>query len=110
MPPLLELLLFAEAAVGARRFAEVRAAYDVVSEPDTRVLYEMHGYEAVEKKEQYLGQKGGDAQIDLSVSLAELYSGATKDLTLKREQICKGCKYSIEAKTARCRRSPHAVA
>ena len=50
----------------------------MVSEPDTRVLYEMHGYEAVEKKEQYLGQKGGDAQIDLSVSLAELYSGATR--------------------------------
>ena len=103
-PDKLRRLGEAEAAVGARRFAEVRAAYDVVSDPDTRVLYEMHGYEAVEKKEQYLGQKGGDAQIDLSVSLAELYSGATKDLTLKREQICKGCKYSIEAKTARCRR------
>ena len=52
-PDKLRRLGEAEAAVGARRFAEVRAAYDVVSDPDTRVLYEMHGYEAVEKKEQY---------------------------------------------------------
>ena len=34
----------------ATRFTEVRAAYDVLSDPDARILYDMHGFDSAKDK------------------------------------------------------------
>ena len=54
----------------ARRFAEVRAAYDVLAAPDARILYDMHGYQAA--SEATTKQRGDDGSVEMSVSLAEV--------------------------------------
>ena len=54
----------------ARRFAEVRAAYDVLAAPDARILYDMHGYQAASEATQK--QRGDDGSVEMSVSLAEV--------------------------------------
>ena len=54
----------------ARRFGEVRAAYDVLAAPDARILYDMHGYQAASEATQK--QRGDDGSVEMSVSLAEV--------------------------------------
>ena len=70
----------------AARFQEVRYAYDLLSDPGRRALYDMHGMEAVDDGEPR--QRGGDFTMELSVGLAELYTGSTKSLTIKRLVVC----------------------
>jgi DnaJ-class molecular chaperone len=68
---------------------------------DARALYDMHGYEAASGAAGK--ERGPEASVELQVSLAELYTGAAKSLSIKRRVVCKGCSGAGAAATARCR-------
>ena len=89
-----------KAALGAR-FAEIRAAYELLSDADSRALYDMHGYDAAHGKSGK--QRGPEAAVELEVTLAELYTGATKPLTVRRRVVCKGCAHAYASRTVRCK-------
>ena len=85
------------------RFSEVRIAYDVLSDPDAKILYDMHGHAAA--KEKASKQKEGDNHVEMSVTLAEVFTGKQKEMTISRRVVCKGCSASSGgSKRESCRR------
>eukprot|EP00435_Cladocopium_sp_Y103_P001360 s3868_g1.t1 len=58
-----------------RKFAEVRDAYEILNDPDKKILYDTGGMEAVKKAEKGEIEKGEDARANLAVSLEDLYNG-----------------------------------
>ena len=73
----------------ATRFTEVRAAYDVLSDPDARILYDMHGFDSA--KDKASKQREHSSELQVSATLEEVYTGAKKSLTITRRVVCKGC-------------------
>ena len=49
-----------------RRFAEVRDAYEILNDPDKKILYDTGGMEAVKKAEKGEIEKGEDARANLA--------------------------------------------
>ena len=109
-------------------FEKVREAYEVVGNPDKRILYDTGGIEAVldaEKQDAAGGQqmdpfaaffgggrgnkqgrqakKGNDAKVELKVSLEDMYNGNTVSASISRRVVCRGCKNGGKGKNrARC--------
>ncbi|KAK1303931.1 hypothetical protein QJS10_CPB11g00318 [Acorus calamus] len=103
------------------KFKELAQAYDVLSDPDKRELYDQYGEDALKEGmggggashnpfdifESFFGGGGGfgggssrgrrqkqgdDVVHSLKVSLEELYNGTEKKLSLSRNVICSKCK------------------
>ena len=93
-------------------FEAIRNAYEIVGDKDKRLMFDTGGMELVkesEKKEQgggamdpfaaffggggnQRGNKGNDANVDLSVSLDDMYNGNEISAEITRRVICRGCK------------------
>ena len=67
----------------------MRAAYDLLSDPDSRILYDMHGCEAAADKANR--QREAGVAVQTEVSLLDAYQGAQRSLTISRRVVCKGC-------------------
>ncbi len=107
----------------ADKFKDIQHAYEVLSNPDKRKLYDQGGEEAVEH-----GHAGGDDDMDifsafggggrrrgpppkargedvvfpLTVTLEEMYNGCTKKLRLTRNILCTGCDGKGGSKVTEC--------
>ncbi|CAH0494128.1 unnamed protein product [Peronospora farinosa] len=89
------------------RFHEISRAYEVLSDPQKRQVFDLEGFEGLEREEQSSGrpsspfdaffggggkQRGPDAGVDVSVTLEELYNGAEKKAQFARNVICRKCR------------------
>ncbi|GMF33722.1 unnamed protein product [Phytophthora fragariaefolia] len=89
------------------RFHEISRAYEVLSDPQKRQVYDLEGFEGLERDEQSSGrpsspfdaffggggkQRGPDAAVDVPVTLEELYNGAQKQAQFSRNVICRKCR------------------
>ena len=101
------------------KFREITEAYEILSDTEKRVLYDHGGIGAARKgmegQEQGMspfdmffgggGQKeskrGRNMEIELPVTLDDLYNGNEKAATVKRRVVCRNCKNKMQ--TARCR-------
>jgi DnaJ-related protein SCJ1 len=107
-------------AAAQEKFVQVQKAYDILSDPDKKHMYDYHGEEGVERyeKQQQQGQhgqqggqmfdpfgfggrqqqsgapRGPDFNIDIEVTLEQLYLGDEQTFNLKRKVVCKSCKGS----------------
>ncbi|KAL3674890.1 hypothetical protein V7S43_000816 [Phytophthora oleae] len=89
------------------RFHEISRAYEVLSDPQKRQVYDLEGFEGLEREEKQGGrpaspfdaffggggkQRGPDAAVDMPVTLEELYNGAKKQAQFARNVICRKCR------------------
>eukprot|EP01012_Entosiphon_sulcatum_P034971 TRINITY_DN443_c0_g1_i1.p1 TRINITY_DN443_c0_g1~~TRINITY_DN443_c0_g1_i1.p1 ORF type:complete len:405 (+),score=52.43 TRINITY_DN443_c0_g1_i1:26-1240(+) len=99
----------------AEKFKEIGRAYEVLSDPEKRKLYDKYGEEGLEQGGMGSGMsaqdvfssffgdmfgggrnrepgRGKDVAHVLGVSLEDLYNGAVKKLALQKNVICSACK------------------
>merc|ERR1740124_631740 len=106
-----------EAAI--MKFREITEAYEILSDPEKRVLYDHTGIAAARKGLQaqeeggspfdmFFGgggqqesKRGRNMEIEMPVTLDDLYNGIEKAATVKRRIVCKNCKKKMQ--TPRCR-------
>ncbi|OAX37773.1 DnaJ-domain-containing protein [Rhizopogon vinicolor AM-OR11-026] len=89
----------------AQKFQEMAAAYEILSDPDTRTLYDESDMFA-----QFFGggatffdfsgggeprrRKGQDTELPYNVTLEDLYNGKSVKMNMEREVICNTCQGS----------------
>jgi DnaJ-class molecular chaperone len=93
------------------KFREVTEAYEILSHKEKRIIYDYSGIAAARKPEQdhggggspfdmFFGGGGGGKQsnrgrnmdIELPVTLEDLYIGNEKSASIKRRVVCRNCK------------------
>merc|ERR1711988_1098451 len=79
------------------KFAEIRDAYEILNDPDKKILYDTGGMEAVKKADKGQVEKTDDFQSSLDISLKELYLGGEKLGQVKRRVVCRGCALKPDA-------------
>jgi DnaJ-class molecular chaperone len=60
-------------------------------------------------KKKRKGKKGPDANVDLDVSLADMYNGNEVAASINRRVVCRGCKNKKSEKCDKCGRCPNEV-
>lgn len=90
-----------------RKFADIRDAYEILNDPDKKILYDTGGMEAVKKHEKGEVQKGDDVTSKLSVTLQDLYNGGSHKASIQRRVVCRGCQARPDSpKCSGCSRCP----
>jgi len=93
-----------------RKFAAIRDSYEILNDPDKKILYDTGGMEAVKNAEKGQVQKGDDVQSKLQVTLEDLYNGASRGASIQRRVVCRGCRVRPDSpKCAGCGRCPNEV-
>ena len=111
-------------------FEHIRTAYEIIGDKDKRMMFDTGGMELVkesDKKEQgggamdpfaaffggggnQRGNRGNDANVDLTVSLDDMYNGNEISAEITRRVICRGCKNKPKrGKCAKCDRCPNEI-
>ena len=102
------------------KFQLINNAYEVLGNPDKRVLYDAGGQKMVTQNEQSANQmdpfaaffgggggqrrnakKGRDVSVRVDVTLEDIYNGAERTAEIERRVICRGCKKNPRKKKCR---------
>jgi len=93
-----------------RKFNEIRDAYEILNDPDKKILYDTGGMEAVKKADKGEVAKGENMGFELQVSLEDLYNSGVTKAPIDRRVVCRGCaKKPDSPKCAGCSRCPNEV-
>jgi len=92
------------------RFAEIRDAYEILNDPDKKILYDTGGMAAVKDSEKGKVESTKDFHSDIEVSLADLYLGKQFEASVKRGVVCRGCRKNPNAPNCKgCRKCKNQI-
>ncbi|KAH8591225.1 hypothetical protein B0O99DRAFT_690834 [Bisporella sp. PMI_857] len=106
-----------------QKFVEVAEAYEALSDPESRKIYDQYGYEGLKQRQQGGGghhhdpfdmfsrffggnghfghqpgqRRGPDMEVRVGVPLRDFYNGHTTEFQLEKQQICDECEGSGSA-------------
>jgi len=93
-----------------KKFGEIRDAYEILNDPDKKILYDTGGMEAVKKFEKQEVQKGDDVSASISVRFEDLYNGGVSKASINRRIVCRGCRVKPDSpKCKGCNRCPNEI-
>jgi len=97
-------------AEAKKKFNDIRDAYEILNDPDKKILYDTGGMEAVKKHEKGEVKKGDDVSANLGVRLEDLYNSGTSKSKIERRVVCRGCRVRPDSpKCKGCSRCPNEV-
>lgn len=106
-----------------QKFVEIADAYEALSDPESRKIYDKYGHEGLKQRQQGGGQhhhdpfdlfsrffgggghfghqpgqrRGPDMEVKVGVPLANFYNGHQTEFRLEKQQICEECEGSGSA-------------
>ncbi|PMD44637.1 DnaJ-domain-containing protein [Hyaloscypha variabilis F] len=110
-------------ATAKQKFVEVAEAYEALSDPESRKIYDQYGHEGLKQRQQggggghhdpfdlfsrffggggHFGHGGGqrrgpDMEVRVGVPLKDFYNGHTTEFQLEKQMICEECEGSGSA-------------
>ncbi|KAI6133537.1 DnaJ C terminal domain-containing protein [Pisolithus croceorrhizus] len=85
----------------AQKFQEMAAAYEILSDPNTREVYDREGMDGLtgsrgggmpaDPAEMFAQRKGENTEISYDVTLEDLYNGKSVKINMEKEVICTTC-------------------
>lgn len=75
-------------------FIKITKAYETLSDPEKRKIYDIYGEEGLSKEGQINESrkpKGQNAHVEMEVTLEELYNGTSKSFSIQKNIVCKEC-------------------
>ena len=108
----------------SQKFVQIAEAYDALSQPETRRIYDQYGHEGLKQHQQGRGGGGGhdpfdlfsrffggsghfghqsgqrrgpDMEVRVSVPLRDFYTGHEHEFSIEKQQICEECEGSGSA-------------
>jgi len=105
-----------------QKFVEIAEAYEALSQPETRKIYDQYGHEGLKQRQQGGGGGGGhdpfdlfsrffgggghfghqqrrgpDMEVRVALPLRDFYNGHTTEFQLEKQEICEECEGSGSA-------------
>jgi DnaJ-related protein SCJ1 len=107
-----------------QKFVEIAEAYEALSEPESRKIYDQYGYEGLKQRKQGGGggqghdpfdlfsrffgggghfghqpgqRRGPDTEVRVAIPLKDFYMGISTEFQLEQQQICEDCEGSGSA-------------
>ncbi|KAJ9156271.1 DnaJ-related protein spj1 [Pleurostoma richardsiae] len=103
-------------ATAKDKFVEVSEAYEALSDPESRKIYDQYGYDGLKQRQQGGGaqhhdpfdlfsrffgggghfgsqgvRRGPDVEVRLGIALRDFYNGRTTEFQWDKQQICEEC-------------------
>jgi DnaJ-class molecular chaperone len=93
-----------------KQFNDVRDAYEILSSPEQKILFDTGGMEAIQEHKKGQVQKGESSSHSVSVTLEMLYTGAEHPVSMSRRIVCRGCRTNPSKKIcSTCQKCPNEV-
>jgi len=93
-----------------QQFNDVRDAYEILSSPESKILFDTGGMEAIQEHKKGQVQKGETSQNSVTVTMEMLYSGAEHPVSISRRVVCRGCRVNPKKEICKtCNRCPNEV-
>lgn len=74
------------------RFNSIRDAYEILSDPKQRVLYDTGGLEILKEAKKGNVPSTEEMRQDVEFTLADAYNGAKRTFHINRRVVCRGCR------------------
>eukprot|EP00933_Yihiella_yeosuensis_P021276 TRINITY_DN16871_c0_g1_i1.p1 TRINITY_DN16871_c0_g1~~TRINITY_DN16871_c0_g1_i1.p1 ORF type:complete len:472 (+),score=79.99 TRINITY_DN16871_c0_g1_i1:194-1417(+) len=91
-------------------FNDVRDAYEILNDPDKKILYDTGGMQAVKDAEKGQVETTQDFNSEIEVNLEDLYLGKQFTAHIQRGVVCRGCRKNPNRQACKgCNKCPNQV-
>jgi DnaJ-class molecular chaperone len=87
------------------KYLEVTRANEILSDPGKRQIYDIYGEDGLTDQNLLNRRRGMNYRFEIEVELEDVYNGAVKESSIRRNEICKKCKGTgaKDKKTIKCK-------
>ena len=75
-------------------YVKINRAHEVLTDPAQKEIYDIYGEEGLNKEsniQQRGREKGPNTRVELTISLEDLYNGASRSIQFERNNVCTHC-------------------